>query len=104
MLSYWVKLAGVVLFFVCLAGCRKSMPQIKPPTTAEVLAVPPLDTRYANNSYPKEAFADRESGIMRAGMTGSMAPVMAGSGIGSQGTGSGTRMGTPGSFGGPTLR
>lgn len=66
MLRNWVRLGGVCLLLLVLTGCRKSMPDLKPPPAPEVLAVPPPEGRFtAGASYPKQAFSDRESSLLR---------------------------------------
>lgn len=92
MLGSWVRVGSLVLILVALAGCRKSMPDLKPSETKEVLAVPPMEPRFLQNKYPKQALAGRESGIMRAGMQGQgpgrpgmAGPGMAGPGMGGMG-------------------
>ena len=65
MLGKLVKLGGVC-FLLVLFGCRTSRPEVKPPPSPEVLSVPPAEARYNNSAYPKQAFADRDQGRMRA--------------------------------------
>jgi hypothetical protein len=54
----WVGIGCVFLTVTLLAGCKTSTPQLKPPSTPETLASPPVgDSRYDFANYPKEALA-----------------------------------------------
>ena len=55
----WMQSLGMLGLLVLL-GCRTPQPNLKPPTSAEVLATPPADRRYNASVYPKEAFYNRD--------------------------------------------
>lgn len=65
MLRNWVSWGIAGLMVVALLGCRKSTPDLRPPPGPEVLAVPPPESRYSSSGYPKEAFRDRDTSLIR---------------------------------------
>jgi hypothetical protein len=61
----------VLIGCVILAGCRGSIPDLKPPKTAECLVEPPQgDRRYDYPIYPKEAMANTNDRKKDTGMQG----------------------------------
>ena len=61
MRATWVKIAGMVMMLLLAFGCRTPKPDLKPPTTAEVLNTPPSEKRFDSSDYPKEAFNNRDA-------------------------------------------
>ena len=65
MLRNWVSWGTVGLMLFLTSGCRKSAPDLRPPPGPEVLAVPPPESRYSTSVYPKQAFQDRDTAMIR---------------------------------------
>ncbi len=60
-----MRAAGILIWglvgLACLAGCRTSQPELKPPPQPEVANAPPMtEQRFASPNYPKEAFNNQD--------------------------------------------
>ncbi len=51
-----------VCLVIALAGCVNAPPKLEPPKQADVLRVPPLNARYNNSYYPRQAMPKRDGG------------------------------------------
>jgi hypothetical protein len=90
----WVGFGCLVMAIALLAGCKASPPVLKPATTPEVLASPPIgDARYDSPNYPKEALAANTSNDQRKIGNGSGPAGPSFGGPGGMGGGGGMGMG-----------
>ena len=81
MAGKWGKL-GLAIFMCIFAGCRTPKPNLKPPVQNEVMVSPPQEGRYSdpNNTYPKQAWKEKDDPYLRYNLAVQQAGGMGGGG------------------------
>jgi hypothetical protein len=74
MSSRWMNWGATAVLLLTFIGCRKSMPPVKPAKEPEVLNAPPMESRFSVPNYPKQAFADRDTNLLKKLDDGNVSP------------------------------